>query len=98
MITCAECPRCKDLYPDKVDSFGNHFQVCGMSGNMVRPEPRREKKINGNGYIYYKPTSCWLYDTVEDALKHMSKLEIERWKAEKNKSTQSEKGTVQENG
>lgn len=98
MITCAECPRCKDLYPGQLDSFGNPFKICGMSGNMVHTEPRREKRINGNGYIYYEAGTCGLYDTVEDALKHMTKAAIERWKAEKNKSTQSEKGTVQENG
>ena len=32
-IRCDICPYCKDLYPDRVDSDGNQFQICGMTGN-----------------------------------------------------------------
>ena len=47
MIKCDTCPRCKDTYPDKVDFDGNHFHICGMSGNMVYTEPRKVKRQVG---------------------------------------------------
>ena len=80
MITCRECPRCKDAYPGKVDMYGNHFCICGMSGNMVYPMPRKKPRHNGRGYIHFGPSSCGIYDTVEDALKKMTESEIRRWK------------------
>lgn len=40
MIKCSECPRFKDHDPNKVDYQGNHFGICGMSGNM---EPQDTK-------------------------------------------------------
>lgn len=81
-ITCKECPRCKDTYPDKLDSNGNRFYICGMSGNMVYKEPRRVKRISGKGYLHYSASSCGLYETIEDALKQMTKSEKERyWKS-----------------
>lgn len=80
MIKCDTCPRCKDTYPGKLDAFGNHFHICGMGGNMVYTEPRKEKRIYGSGYIHYSVSSCGLYETVEDALKHMTESEVRRWK------------------
>ena len=44
-LLCKECPRCKDIYPGKVDSNGDHFCICGMGGNKVYPEPRRVKRL-----------------------------------------------------
>ena len=68
MIKCDTCPRCKDVYPGKVDDDGYHYCICGMSGNIVYKIPRKMKRYSGNGYIYCGVTSCGLYDTVEDAL------------------------------
>ena len=79
MIRCDACPRCKDLYPDKVDLYGNHFCICGLTGNMVYTEPRKIKKYTGSGYIHFSTSSCGLYETPEDALSHMTESEIRRW-------------------
>lgn len=83
MIKCDECPRCKDVYPEKLDRDGYHFCICGMSGNIVYTTPHRVKRATGSGYISYGIDSCGLYDTIEDALAHMTQAEIRRWK-EKN--------------
>ena len=75
-IRCDTCPRCKDIYPpDKVDSFGNHFCICGMGGNMVYPKPRKEKRYSGKGYIHYDIDGCGLYDTIDEALAAMNDIE-----------------------
>lgn len=79
MIRCDVCPRCKDSYPDKVDFYGNHFCICGMTGNMVYTEPRKIKRDTGSGYIHFSTSSCGLYETVEDVLSHMTESEIRRW-------------------
>ena len=73
MITCDICPRCKDEYPDKVDRAGNHFCICGMSGNIVYTAPRRERRLFGGGYIYYGVSGCGLYESVEDAYDKVGK-------------------------
>ena len=77
-IKCDTCPRCKDAYPDKVDNFGNHFCICGMSGNMVYTQPRTEKRYSGKGFIHFEVSGCGLYDTVEDALASMTESERQR--------------------
>lgn len=83
MIKCNECPRCKDTYPGKLDCYGHHFHICGMFGNMVYTEPRKVKREVGHGYIHYGVSSCGLYETVEDALSHMTESEIRRWRRAK---------------
>ena len=75
MINCSECPRCKDTYPDEVDYYGNHFCICGLSGNMVYTTPRKEKRIFGSGYIHHPVSGCGLYETVVDALTDMTQAE-----------------------
>lgn len=84
MIMCDTCPRCKDLYPDKVDSDGYPFRICGMGGNMVYTVPRRVKRYSGPGYIKFGISSCGLYETVEDALSYMTESEIKRWREREN--------------
>lgn len=69
MINCDTCPRCKDVYPDRVDIDGYHFCICGMSGNIVYTIPRKVRRHNGRGYIYFDVSTCGLYETVEDAKK-----------------------------
>ena len=82
MIKCSECPRCKDVYPEDVtDHHGNHFCICGLSGNMVFTYPRKEKRYNGQGWIHLPEGSCGLYNTFNDAWKAMTKPEQDRWKA-----------------
>ena len=83
MIKCDVCPRCKDSYPDKVDSDGYHFCICGMTGNKVYTEPRMIKRHAGSGYIHFSTSSCGLYETVEDVLSHMTETEIRRWEENK---------------
>lgn len=80
MIKCDTCPRCKDTYPDKLDCNGNHFYICGMSGNIVYKEPWKEKRLCGSGYIHHSVSGCGLYESVEDALKHMTESERRRWR------------------
>lgn len=82
MIRCSECPRCRDQYPGRVDGDGYHYCICGMSGNIVYTMPRKMKRSRGTGYIEMGVGSCGLYDTAEDALKHMTKSEIDRWRKE----------------
>lgn len=79
MIRCSECPRCKDTYPGKLDDNGNHFYICGMSGNKVYTKPRRERRANGRGWIKFSESSCGIYDTFEDALKAMTEPERRRY-------------------
>ena len=81
MIRCDTCPYCKDEYPGKVDAQGNHFCICGMTGNMVYTEPRREKRYSGQGYIKFGISGCGLFDTVDEALASMTEIERERWRA-----------------
>jgi len=79
MIRCDTCPRCYDAYPGKLDSFGNHFHICGMTGNMVYTEPRKEKRISGSGWIHYGINSCGLYETIDAALANMTEPEKKRY-------------------
>lgn len=79
-IRCDTCPRCKDLYPGKVDADGNHFCICGMTGNMVYTQPRRVKRYSGPGYLHFGISGCGLFDSVEDALASMTEIERERWR------------------
>lgn len=79
MIHCGICPRCKDVCPDKVDSDGYHFKICGMTGNMVYTEPRRVKKISGHGWIHYGISSCRLFESVDQALASMTEIERQRY-------------------
>ena len=80
MIKCDECPRCNDAYPGKLDKDGYHFHICGMTGNIVYTIPHRIKRATGSGYINCSISSCGLYQTVEEALSHMTESEIRRWK------------------
>ena len=80
MIRCDTCPRCKDIYPGKLDSFGNHFCICGMTGNMVYTEPRKEKRYSGAGWIQFDISSCGLFETVDEALASMTEIERQRYK------------------
>jgi len=80
MIRCNECPRYKDVYPGKVDPTGYHFGICGMTGNKVYAIPRKIKRPSGRGYIHKGIGSCGLYDSVEDALEHMTEAEVRRWR------------------
>lgn len=86
MIKCDTCPRFKDVYPGKVDRDGYHYGICGMSGNIVYPTPHKIKRVTGPGYIKCGIGSCGLYDTIEDALKHMTDSEIRRWKGGTNEN------------
>ena len=58
MIKCDTCPRCKDVYTDRLDYNGNHFFICGMSGNIVYKEPWKEKRLCGSGYIHHSVSGC----------------------------------------
>ncbi len=78
-IRCDTCSRCKDMYPDKVDSDGYHFKICGMTGNMVYTEPRRVKKTSGHGWINFGISSCMLFETVDQALASMTEIERQRY-------------------
>lgn len=80
MIRCDTCPYCKDSCPGKVDSDGNHFHICGLTGNMVYTEPRRVKKWSGPGYLKYGISSCGIFETVEKALENMTDIERQRWR------------------
>lgn len=80
VLKCKDCPRCKDADPGKVDHEGNHYAICGMGGNMVYPEERKVKRVSGRGYIYYPPSGCGMYDTVEQALAQMTEIEVRRYK------------------
>ena len=80
MIHCSECPRFEDR--DKVDYQGNHFGICKMTGNIVYPAPRKEKRYNGHGYIHFGESSCGLFNTFEEAFAKMTKVEQERYTGE----------------
>ena len=79
MIRCDTCPYCKDSYPGKLDSYGNHFHICGMTGNMVYTKPRMEKRWSGPGHIKFGISSCGIFKTVEDVLAHMTEIERKRY-------------------
>ena len=81
-IKCDKCPRCKDVYPGKLDSYGYHYHICGMGGNIVYTTPHKIKKACGKGWLSYGVSGCGLYDTVEDALQHMTDAEKQRLKSE----------------
>ena len=78
MIHCKDCPRCKDSR--RTDNNGNHFSICGMTGNMVYTEPRREKRFSGKGWIRFSDSSCGIYETFDDAFDAMTKTEQKRWR------------------
>lgn len=88
-IRCDTCPRCKDVYPGKMDLDGYHYCICGMSGNIVYKIPRKVRRNSGKGYISLRISSCGLYESVEDALKDMTESEIIRWRSEHDKEIQS---------
>lgn len=79
VIHCDICPYCKDLYPDRVDSDGNHYEICGMTGNMVYTEPGRIKRVSGHGWIHYGIGSCRLFVTVDQVLANMTEIERQRY-------------------
>lgn len=79
MIRCDTCPRCNDVYPGKLDRDGYHFCICGLTGNIVYTTPHKEKRYSGSGYIHFGISSCGLYETIEDALKHMTESECRRY-------------------
>jgi len=74
-MKCADCPRWYDPYPEKRDAYGNHAVICGMSGNLIYLEPRREPKYSGGGYMYFKAYGCNIYGSPEEALAAMLKPE-----------------------
>ncbi len=78
-LLCKDCPRCIDKYPGKLDAFGNHFCICSLSGNMVYPEPRKEKRMTGSGYISFAPDTCGLYTSVSEALASMTPAAVRRY-------------------
>ena len=80
VIKCDTCPRYKDTYPGKVDRDGYHYGICGLTGNIVYAIPHKIKRVAGHGYIHCGIGSCGLYDSVEDALNHMTDVEVRRWK------------------
>lgn len=77
-IRCDECPYAKDTYPGKVDAWGNHFHICGMTGNIVYTKPRREPRYNGKGWINFPVSGCGLFESAEEALGSMTAAERER--------------------
>lgn len=83
-IKCDTCPRCKDVYPGKVDEEGYHFYICGMGGNKVYKEPRKVKRIYGDGYLRYPVSGCGMYASIDEALAHMTPAEIKRWEEQNN--------------
>lgn len=83
MVLCRDCPKCKDVYPGKLDRDGYHFHICGMGGNIVYPEPHKIKRECGSGYLSFGPGSCGIFETIDDVLKHMTESEIRRWKESK---------------
>lgn len=67
MIRCDTCPYCRNTYQtDKVDSDGNYYCICGMTGNMVYTYPRL------SGYLRFDISSCGIFDTIDDVLAHMN--------------------------
>ena len=78
-IKCDTCPYCKNTCMGKLDVHGNHFHICGMTGNMVYTEPRKEKRISGSGWIHYDISTCGLFETVDEALACMTEPERKRY-------------------
>lgn len=78
-IRCNTCPYCKDTYPGKLDHQGNHFCICGLTGNMVYTMPRKEKRYSGSGYIHLEISGCGLFDTLDEALDSMTEIERQRY-------------------
>ena len=79
-IGCDTCPYCKDEYPGKLDSFGNHFHICGMTGNMVYTQPRKEKKYSGAGWMRFGISSCGLFNSPGEVLARMTEPERQRYR------------------
>lgn len=77
MIKCDTCPR---FNPNRgTDKDGYPFGICGMSGNIVYAVPHKIKRLTGSGYLKFWVSSCGLYDSIEDALGHMTNAEVRRW-------------------
>lgn len=89
-IKCDTCPRCKDVYPDRVDADGYHFMICGVTGNIVYTIPHKMKRYSGKGYIHLGISGCGLYETIEEALDSMTESEIRRWREAKNDRSQND--------
>lgn len=69
-LMCFECPHCKKkgAYhgPFALGAAdGVEYGICGHGGNMVFLEPWKEKRVTGGGYIYHKPSSCAMIESVE---------------------------------
>lgn len=79
VIRCDTCPRCKDVYPGKLDADGYHFHICGLTGNKVYTIPHKLKRYSGNGYLHLGISSCGMYESVEEALEHMTEPERRRY-------------------
>lgn len=79
-IGCDTCPRCKDIYPGKVDMWGYHYCICGMTGNIVYKIPHKIKKATGKGWLKLGIGGCGLYESVQRALADMTESEIMRWR------------------
>ena len=79
MVRCDTCPYCKDTYPGKLDPQGNHFCICGMTGNMVYTAPRKKNRYSGAGWIRFNTSTCGLFDTVDEALASMTQIERQRY-------------------
>jgi len=74
-LKCADCPRWYDPYPGRRDAYGNHAVICGMSGNAVYLEDRKERRYSGGGYMYFYAYGCNIYGSTEEALSAMSEPE-----------------------
>lgn len=80
MIRCDTCPYCRNTgQADKVDSDGNYYCICGMTGNIVYTYPRRVKRYSGSGYLRFGVSSCGIFETVDDVLAHMTEIERKRY-------------------
>jgi|GEM_PF-5135443 len=79
MIHCDTCPYCKDSYPGELDVFGNYFHICGLTGNMVYTEPRKEKRYSGTGWIRYGVSTCGLFETTDEVTARMTEAEKQRY-------------------
>ena len=79
MIRCNICPYCRNPYQaDKVDSDGNYYCICGMTGNIVYPYPRLAERYSGSGYYRFDASSCGIFNSVDDVLTHMAENERKR--------------------
>ena len=79
IIRCDICPWCKDSCPGKVDMYGYHFHICGMTGNIVYTISRKEKRYSGSGYIHFGISSCGLFHTADEVLAAMTEPERQRY-------------------